>query len=434
MATTTQFATAAAGTSWTTPANANADDAAYATYTIAAKNTTGNVNSLSNFGFDAAIPSGATINTVSLEVQHKVSTTGGIAFLESALAIGATVGTYNSDNTEPTTDTIATYSSMARPGGGSWTRDDLLDGTFTVNLRARSGNNATSVVYSWDYAKVTVDYTAPVTHTSTGALTGQSSTVVGSAQHNIPHPSSGALTGPGSTVVGSAARTRVHANTGALTGPGTTVAGSAARFRAMATTGVLTGPGSAVAGSAARAGGSVTHATDGALAGTGAAVAGTASSATARPSSGVLAGGGSVVAGTAARMRSHASTGVLAGQGSAVAGTASSATARPSSGVLVGGGSVVAGAAARSGGSVTHGVSGDLIGSGATLSGAAARVVGQGGSHPVTYWRGHGGQTPDRVRTHHGSRGALRGQGSHIAGMARADPWPRREIEILLLA
>jgi hypothetical protein len=161
MATATNFATAASGTSWTNPSNANADDGAYATYTIAAKNTTGNVNTLSNFGFDASIPSGSTINSVSLEVQHKVSTNGGIANLESALAISGTPGTYNTDSAEPTTDTILTYSAMARPGGGSWTRADLLDGVFTVLLRARSGNSATSVVYSWDYAKVTVDYTAP---------------------------------------------------------------------------------------------------------------------------------------------------------------------------------------------------------------------------------------------------------------------------------
>lgn len=154
----TEYASAASGTSWATPTNANADDAAYATYTIAAKNTTGNANTLSNFGFGTSIPVGATINSVSLEVEHKVSTTGGIAFLESAIAVGGTTGTFNSDSAEPTTDTPRTYANLTRPGGGSWTRSDLLDGTLTVLLRARSGNNATSVIYSWDYARVVVDY------------------------------------------------------------------------------------------------------------------------------------------------------------------------------------------------------------------------------------------------------------------------------------
>lgn len=177
----TEFASGASGTSWTNPTNANADDGAYATYTIAAKNTTGNVNTLTNFGFDSSIPSGATINSVALEVQHKVSTTGGIANLECTVAISGTPGTYNTDSAEPTTDTIRTYSSLARPGGGSWTRNDLLDGTFTVLLRARSGNNATSVVYSWDYATVSVDYTIP-----TQSLT-QSSTFTNSNTLNYQH-------------------------------------------------------------------------------------------------------------------------------------------------------------------------------------------------------------------------------------------------------
>ncbi len=180
MATVTEYASAASGTSWTSPTNANANDGAYATYTIAAKNTTGNVNTLSNLGFDSSIPANSVINSVTLEVEHKVSTNGGIAFLESAVAIGATIGTYNSDSAEPTTDTARSYS-MARPGGGSWTRADLLDGTFTIKLRARSGNSATSVVYSWDYARVVVDYT-PQNFTLTAqagsySLTGQSATV-----------------------------------------------------------------------------------------------------------------------------------------------------------------------------------------------------------------------------------------------------------------
>jgi hypothetical protein len=160
----TEYAANASGTSWTNPTNANADDGAVASYTIAAKNTTGNENTLSNFGFDGAIPVGATINSVTLEVEHRVSTNGGIAHLEAAVAIDTTVGTFQTDSTEPTTLTAASYSSLARPGGGSWTRADLLDGTFTVRLRARSGNSATSVTYEWDYARVVVDYTPAATN------------------------------------------------------------------------------------------------------------------------------------------------------------------------------------------------------------------------------------------------------------------------------
>lgn len=160
MATVTEYAASASGSGWTSASNALTDDGTYALYNIAAKTTTGNVNTLSSFGFDSSIPVGAGINTVTLEVEWKVSTTSGIANLEATVAVSGTPGTYQTDSAEPTTDTARSYV-MSRPGGGSWTRADLLDAVFTVLLRARSGNSATSVDYTFDYARVTVDYTVP---------------------------------------------------------------------------------------------------------------------------------------------------------------------------------------------------------------------------------------------------------------------------------
>jgi len=153
--------TAVSGT-WTNPTNVQADDGAVASVTIGAKNTT-NDREQGGFGFDAAIPAGSTINSVQIEVEHRVTTTGGVANLENLARIGTTDGAINSDTLEPTTLTARTYPNYARPGGGSWTRADLLDGTFKTRTRARSGNNATSVTYEWDYIRVTVDYSAPVT-------------------------------------------------------------------------------------------------------------------------------------------------------------------------------------------------------------------------------------------------------------------------------
>jgi hypothetical protein len=160
VATVTQYPTsdtAVSGT-WTSPTNVQASDSAVASVTIAAKNTTVD-RQQGNFGFDAQIPVGSTINSVQIEVRHRVSSTSGIAFLENLAQISGTAGAVNSESGEPTTLTPATYSAYARPGGGSWTRADLLDGTFTTRIRARSGNNATSVTYEWDYLRVTVDYT-----------------------------------------------------------------------------------------------------------------------------------------------------------------------------------------------------------------------------------------------------------------------------------
>lgn len=69
----------------------------------------------------------------------------------------------------------------------------------------------------------------------------------------VTHATTGALTGPGSTVAGSAARTRQHATTGVLAGPGASIAGDAERTAAAVThetTGELIGPGSAISGAA----------------------------------------------------------------------------------------------------------------------------------------------------------------------------------------
>lgn len=93
----------------------------------------------------------------------------------------------------------------------------------------------------------------------------------------VTHDTSGALTGQGSTIAGSAARTHVHPTSGALTGQGSTVVGSAARTRVHTSTGALTGQGSEVAGSAQRIGPAVTHETSGALVGLGSIITGEAS-------------------------------------------------------------------------------------------------------------------------------------------------------------
>lgn len=209
-------------------------------------------------------------------------------------------------------------------------------------------------------------------HPSSGALTGPGSSIVGSAQHNVPHASSGSLTGPGSSVVGSAARTRAHPSSGALTGPGSTVAGTAARTRQHAATGVLTGPGSEVAGTAAR---TRQHAGSGDLVGPGSAIVGSAdhqAAAGVHEASGALVGQGSSVAGTAARFRAFAASGALTGQGSAIAGTAARVAgpvSHAASGVLVGPGALVVGSAARANPAVSHDATGDLVGPGSIITG-----------------------------------------------------------------
>jgi hypothetical protein len=147
----------------------------------------------------------------------------------------------------------------------------------------------------------------------------------GTATGPVTHATTGALTGPGSTLTGSAARVGApvtHATTGTLTGQGTSLAGAATRFRAHPTSGLLSGQGSALAGTARH---NVPHAT-----------------------SGTLAGQGTTLTGSAARTRAFATSGVLAGQQAAVVGSASrqaAAVTHDTFGELIGPQSIIVGEA-----------------------------------------------------------------------------------------
>lgn len=159
MATATQLPTGNAtevGT-WTNGATGlNADDGTNASFTTTTKNDVRSVT-VGNFGFDSVIPAGSTINSVAIEVQEQVSSGGTV---RAVIRVGGVDGALN-DNTSDTALTIRTYSALTRPGGGSWTRADLLDGTLTARFEGRQPNNTTSRTYLADYLKVIVDYTAP---------------------------------------------------------------------------------------------------------------------------------------------------------------------------------------------------------------------------------------------------------------------------------
>ncbi len=184
----------------------------------------------------------------------------------------------------------------------------------------------------------------PLIHNGTGALTGPSSTIAGSAARFRAMDASGALAGAGSTIAGSATRFRAMSASGALVGQGGTVNGSAARFRAMATSGALVGPGAAISG-------------------------------------------------TAARFRAMETSGALSGQGSSLAGVALRYRQLSTSGSLIGAGSSIVGEASRATTSVTHDASGALIGAGAVIGGLASRASGnaESGAH---YWWVNAGRRP----------------------------------------
>lgn len=142
----------------------------------------------------------------------------------------------------------------------------------------------------------------PVTHDTSGTLTGPGSAVVGAASNFTVHATSGVLAGQTATITGAADREAAaipHTTTGALTGAGSTVTGTANRFRAHATSGVLPGSTATIAGDADHEALIVPHVASGVLTGSGSSLSGSAFVSHLHATSGELAGPGAEVIGDA---------------------------------------------------------------------------------------------------------------------------------------
>lgn len=150
---------AVAGNGWTNPANATADDAVYATCAPAKNATVTGDWDFAAFT-DAELPVGSTINSVTIETQFKVSTASSVATYHHQPLNNGVAGTDATDTTEPTADKIVTNAAFSTVP----TETDLKTaGRIVARAAGQRGNNNTAVTFSLDYAKVTVDYTAPVT-------------------------------------------------------------------------------------------------------------------------------------------------------------------------------------------------------------------------------------------------------------------------------
>jgi len=143
-------------TGWTNPTNAYTDNAVYATATIAAKNT---IVSSRFGGFGVSIPVGATINSVTINAEMKVSTQASIANLgvQAQSPSGTNRGTQTLNTAEPLADTVISQTVLFATFG--WTAADIANGTLFAVVSAEQGNSTTSCTYSLDYVQAVVDYT-----------------------------------------------------------------------------------------------------------------------------------------------------------------------------------------------------------------------------------------------------------------------------------
>lgn len=165
MAIVTAYPTANAaetGAGLTNPANcqtssgSDPNDGVYAT-AAPGKNTT-LATKFQNFGLDSLIPAGSTITNVTISYEWKASTTGSVATARTYTKVGGSAGSNHDDTTEPAADTVNTYDVTSER---SWTRADLLNGTFEIVLAAVQGASSTAVTFSFDYVKVSVSFTLP---------------------------------------------------------------------------------------------------------------------------------------------------------------------------------------------------------------------------------------------------------------------------------
>src|SRR3990167_390519 len=150
--------TAYSGAGLTNPNNGHADDGVYATCAPAKNGALG--QKYQTFGFDSNLPSDATVTKVKIIYEYKVSTTASIATARTKAIISAVEEENHDDTSEPTTDTVKTIDITA---DRTWTRANLLNAAFEVVLEGRRGNSNTAVTFSFDYVKVEVTYTQPVT-------------------------------------------------------------------------------------------------------------------------------------------------------------------------------------------------------------------------------------------------------------------------------
>ena len=146
---TTQAPTANSG-GWTNAANAYSSNNVYAT-AAPAKNTTISMRART-FDF-SAIPSNATITSVTVSVEWKLSAVAANSTLGSQAYVNGTArGSEFTNTSSPTTDTTQTYAVSGL------TRADLLN-NFEVQVRTSRANNNTAFTASLDAVSVTVGYT-----------------------------------------------------------------------------------------------------------------------------------------------------------------------------------------------------------------------------------------------------------------------------------
>ncbi len=161
---TTAITTADLDVSWNNPTNSLSSNDTYATASLFLNGQQTDALRVATFGF--TIPSLATVNGVTVEIERKSSMTNTI----KDYIISIRKGTTDSNNKSTaafwsTTESYVTFGGPADLWGLTLTPDEVNETTFAVNIRV-TNETETPVVASVDHVRVTITYTVNVAGTT----------------------------------------------------------------------------------------------------------------------------------------------------------------------------------------------------------------------------------------------------------------------------
>ena len=151
-------------TDWPNPTNVYASDNAYTELSVAKRQVVDTANHIST-GFGFAIPAGATIDGIKVDVERKKSTSAAGTTCNDNLirltkdgSIG--VGTAGNSNAWPTTEAYQTFGGPTDKWGQTWTVAEINASTFGFMFSASLiGSSTTGVTASVDHVRITIYYT-----------------------------------------------------------------------------------------------------------------------------------------------------------------------------------------------------------------------------------------------------------------------------------
>ncbi|MFA5932253.1 MAG: dockerin type I domain-containing protein [Candidatus Paceibacterota bacterium] len=175
--------------SWSNPGNIISSNNSNATASLN-DNQISHYLKATNFGF--AIPSGATINGITVEVEKKSASASRIKDYRVRIIKGGTISVTDKSNANwwGTSDAYTTYGSISDLWGETWTPSDINNTNFGLALSAyKNTTQGNAITASVDHIRITINYTIPTFTLSYTA--GANGVIVGTTLQTVNYGASG---------------------------------------------------------------------------------------------------------------------------------------------------------------------------------------------------------------------------------------------------